>query len=132
MELSGKLFPFYILLLVVWHMATSVLYARRYASTGDTHYITLHKGEMQWAMVWLAMTVFAITLMRRTGMPPTSYQSVFWVHLPLVLAAVGIFVAIFAHFDGERTPRVHPMLGYISISCLALGAILGLYMAVQM
>ncbi len=132
MELSAKLVPFYILLLVIWHMARSVLDARRFASTGDTYHITHHRGEMQWAMVWLAMTVFAITLMRRTGTEQSAYQSLFWLHLPLVLAAVGIFVAIFARFDGLTTPRVHSKLGYTSITCLALGALLGLYMTVHM
>lgn len=131
MELPAKLIPFFILTLVIWHMTRSVLDARRFASTGDAHYITHHGGEMQWAMVWLAMTVFAITLMRRTGTQESVYQSIFWVHLPLVLAAVGIFVAIFARFDGLTAPRVHSKLGYISITCLALGALLGLYMTVQ-
>ena len=131
MELSAKLIPLYILPLAVWHMYMAIRDARRYAATGDKHYISHHQDGMKWSMVWLAMTVFAIILVR-SSIQPAGYQSLFWVHLPLVLAAAGIFAAIFAYFDGIRMPRVHPKLGYASIGCLTLGAGIGVYMLASM
>lgn len=130
MELSAKLIPLYILPLAVWHMYSAVRDARRYRTTGDEHYLGHHKDGMTWAMVWLAMTVFAIVLVRQS-VQSMGYQSIFWIHLPLVLTAAGIFAALF-YYTGKRIPTVHPKLGYLSIGCLGLGAGTGLYMLAGM
>lgn len=131
MQLSAKFLPFFVLLLAVWHMWRGVLDARQHKATGVALFAEHHQDEMKRAMLWLAVTVLMIVLVRQ-NIKPSGYQSIFWVHLPLVLTAAGIFVAIFARFDGFRMPRIHPRLGYAGIGSVGLGATIGMYMLVQM
>ena len=127
MEFSPKLMPLYGVVLLVGWLCYAGYHGRRYSVTKDKLMLGHHQDGVEWAMWSLALTI-ALILMARRIVGPVSRPDMLYVHLPLALFAVGLFVSILARYDGLRAPALHYKLAYASVACFALSLITGLYM----
>jgi hypothetical protein len=115
MELSPKLLPLYGVVPLVFMIGYVVYYGRAYRTSKGTPALGAHRGGINCVMWLMALSIGLIEMGLRTG-APGPYPALFWIHLPLAVAFLLLFLAIRVRFNGHRSAS-HGVLAY---ACVAL------------